>query len=338
MTTPDSRETFERAHLIHEVCSRLGWGASPKEIVEKVNQLRHGLPKEDEFAALAVWMGRCSLIHKLDQEQFPLLSREKYQVPDFFAIFDVDGRKIPTLIEVKKTSDIKFRPFTNAYYRRLADYSSLLKLPLLIAWYIAKLDLWCLFDLERMEKKRTAFHIDLQTAMNNSLLGVLFDDVIFTLRRGNGVLFRIRKEPGSEQRDTNTGKLKEFSGTLEQIIWFSSKNQEITSNSALSKLLELVFYLVDNDSTDTEDEKYMTLTFYTTQEVNLFAHQLLGVIAFGVAALHDDKPSWLEVIRKNVFRMDYESVRSAASEGIKEGVFSRIIRQNPSIPSQFLNI
>lgn len=147
-----------------------------------------------------------------------------YSSLDFFAIFDVDGRNIPTLIEVKKTSDIKLRPFTNAYYRRLANYASLLKLPLLIAWYIEKLDLWCLFDLERMEKKRTAFHIDFQTAMNNSLLGVLFDDVIITLKRGNGVSFRIRKELGSEQRDANTGKLQEFTGITEQIIYFSSQN------------------------------------------------------------------------------------------------------------------
>lgn len=60
-------------------------------------------------------------------------------------------------------------------------------------------------------------------------------------------------------------------------------------------------------------------------------------MAFGIRILSDNKQNRLEVIRRNTFLMDYKSVRGAASEGVKEGVFSRIIRQNPSIPPQFLN-
>lgn len=338
MTTYDDRETFERATLIYNACSRLGWRGNPREIAEKVNQLRRGLPKEDEFTALAVWMGKCLIIHKLEQEQFPGLSREKYQVPDFLAVFDFHGRTVTTLIEVKTTSDVRLKPFTNAYYCRLANYASLLNLPLLIAWRIERLDLWCLFELERMKKKRTAFHINFQTAMNNSLLGILLDDVIFTVKRGNKVSFRIRKEPGSEVRDLKSGKLQQFTGILEEIVWSSSTNQKIASDSALARFLELVFFLVDNDVCETEDENYVTLGFYTTQEENLFAHQLLGVVALGSAIFRDERPSWLEVIRRNIFRMDYQSMRSAASEGVKKGVVRSIIRQKPVIPPKFVNL
>jgi len=168
--------------------------------------------------------------------------------------------------------------------------------------------------------------------MNNNLLGVLFDDVIITLKRGNKVSVRIKKEPGSELRDTNSGKLQRFTGIMEEIVWFSSRSQKIAWDSPLCRFLELVFYLVDNDVMESEDETYVTLTFHTTQEENLFAHQLLGVVAFGTAIFHDDKPSWLEAMRKNTFRMDYQSVRSAASEGVNTGVVSRIIRQRPGIP------
>lgn len=188
-----------------------------------------------------------------------------------------------------------------------------------------------------MTKRRTAFHIDFQTAMNNNLLGVLFDDVIITLKRGNKVSFRIKKEPGSELRDANSGKLQQFTGIMEQIVWFSSGGQQIALDSPLGRFLELVFYLVDNDIMESGDQTYVTLTFYTTQEEDLFAHQLLGAVAFGAAIFRDDKPSWLEAIRKNTFRMDYQSVRNAASQGVKEGAVSRIIQQRPVILPKFLN-
>ncbi len=336
MTTLNSKETFESARLIYEVCSRLGWSANPKEIAEKVKQLQRGLPKEDEFAALCLWMGRCSLIHKLEQEQFPSLSKEKYQVPDFLAVLNISNKDIPVLVEVKKTTDVKIRPFASSYHSKLTNYANLLQLPLLIAWHIERLNLWCLFDVERMQKKRTAFHIDFDTAMNNNLLGVLFDDVIIRLKPGNKILFRVRKESGSEIRDTSTGKLKRFSGIMEEIVFVSARNQEVVLDSALGKLLELLFHLVDNDQTDVEDEEYVTLTFYTTSEENLFTHQLLGVIAFRTNVLSDYKPNWLEVIKKNQFSMDYQSVRSALSTGVKTGAVSMIIRQNPAIRPKFL--
>jgi len=337
MNMHNNRETFEQADLIQKACSMLGWRDDPQKIAEKVKQLQRGLPKEDEFAALSVWMGKCSLIHKLEQEQFPSLSREKYQVPDFFAVFNVSNKDIPALIEIKKTKDIKIGPFTSAYYGKLTNYASLLKLPLLIAWHIEKLNLWCLFDHERMQRKQTAFHIDFQTAMNNNLLGILFDDVIITLEPGNRILLRYKKETGSERRDAN-GKLQKFAGILEEIIWFSSKDEKIALNSALGKLLNLIFYLVDNDVTETEDEKYVTLTFHTTRKEYLFTHQLLGVVAFGTAILSNDKPNWLEVIKRNRFRMGYQSVRSALSTGVKEGAVSMIIRQNPAFRPKFLEI
>jgi len=332
----NNADTFEQATLLYKVISKLGWLGKPADIAEKVKQLQRGLPKEDEFVALCLWMGKCSLIHKLEQEQFPGLSKEKYQVPDFLGVFSLCNEDIPVLIEVKKTADIKIKPFTSVYHSRLMNYASLLKLPLLIAWHIERPNLWCLFDIGQVRRRRSAFHIDFQAAMNNNLLGVLFDDVIIKLKPGNRVLFRIRKEQGSEVRDSHTGRLQRFSGTLEEIVWFSSRDQRIAANSVLGNLLESIFYLVDTDGKESEDEQYMTLTFYTTREENLFAHQLLGVMAFGLAILKDDKLNWLEVIKNNKFRMDYLSVRSALSQGVKDGAIAAIIKQNPAVRPPFL--
>lgn len=336
MSTENTKAQFTQAMMITQACSLLGWGEDPKEIVNKVNQLLRGLPKEDEFIALSTWMGKCSLIHRLDQEQFPDLSRNNYQVPDLFAIYDFKGRHVPILIEVKKTSDIRLRPFSNAYYSRLSNYASLMHLPLLIAWHIERLNMWCLFDLERMTRRRSAFHIDFQTATNNSLLGILADDIILTLNKGVQLLFRIRKDPKTVIRDSTSGKVTEFTGIMEEIVWVNPKGQEITCSPNLRSFLELVLRFVDNDSTDSEDDTHVTITFYTTNEENLFAHQLLGVMAFGNPSPEGKRPTWLEVIRTNRFRMDYHSVREAASEGVKSGMIRWIIRQNPATLPEFL--
>jgi len=330
------REKIQRAMLLHKAISMLGWAGKPEDIADKVRQLERGLPAEDQFAALCVWMGKCSLIHKLEQEQFPNLSREEYQVPDFLAVFDLSTKKVPTLIEVKKTNDIRLAPFGSKYYSKLTNYATLMKLPLLIAWYIERLNLWCLFDIERMQRKRSAFHIDFHTATNNSLLGVIFDDVIFRIRPGLKAQFNVRKEPGSEIRDPTTGELREFSGILEEIAWLNSSDKRINTTPSLGRLLELLFYVVDNDANDNENEKNVTLTFYTTKEENLFAHQLLGVMAFGTAILRDATPSWIEVLKSDGFQMDYQSVREALSTGIKEGAISIILKQNPVVRSGFL--
>lgn len=336
MSRENTREQFTQAMMITQACSLLGWGENPKEIVDKVNQLLRGLPKEDEFIAMSTWMGKCSLVHKLDQEQFPALSRDNYQVPDLFALYDSNGKHVPVLIEVKKTLDIRLKPFSNAYYSRLSNYARLMHLPLLIAWYIERLNMWCLFELERMTKKRSAFHIDFQTATNNSLLGILADDIILTVNKGVKLLFRIRKDPKTVIRDSNSGEVKKFTGIMEEIVWVNPKGQEIACSPNLRSFLELVFRMVDNDVTDSEDGTHVTITFYTTSEENLFAHQLLGVMAFGSPIAEGKRPTWLEVIRNNRFRMDYYSVREAASEGVKSGMIRWIIRQNPATLPEFL--
>jgi Holliday junction resolvase len=60
-------------------------------------------------------MEKCKLVHKLEQEQYPLASSDKYQVPDLFAVFDYEGKEILVLIEVKSSSK-------NRCYTANSDY------------------------------------------------------------------------------------------------------------------------------------------------------------------------------------------------------------------------
>jgi hypothetical protein len=86
---------------VYEALAQLGWQGNKDEIVARVKRLNLGLPCEDEFSVVCVWLGRCELVHKLDQKQAPGISCQKFQVPDLMAVFRVKTQVIPVLIEVK---------------------------------------------------------------------------------------------------------------------------------------------------------------------------------------------------------------------------------------------
>ena len=95
--------------LIQEALAELGWDADSRKVAAQVRRLDLGLPAEDQFVAICAWLGKSRLIHKLDQLQVPLTSRDEFQVPDLLAVFDGTG---PVLVEVKAKSGDKlsFRP------------------------------------------------------------------------------------------------------------------------------------------------------------------------------------------------------------------------------------
>src|SRR5512139_1178953 len=150
---PSSDPPDDLARLIREVLANLGVDADPTRIAAHVRRLDRGLPAEDEFAAICAWLGKCRLLHRLDQRQVPLNSTVEFQVPDLLATFDVAG---PVLIEVKvkKTPKLSFTP---DYFERLNNYAALVGLSLLIAWKFHTM--WALFDIRHLTKARTNFNI-----------------------------------------------------------------------------------------------------------------------------------------------------------------------------------
>lgn len=67
----DFVEIDDLARLIHEVLEETGWRANPETLISRVRRLQLGLPIEDEFSVLLSWLGKCRLVHKLDQHQSP---------------------------------------------------------------------------------------------------------------------------------------------------------------------------------------------------------------------------------------------------------------------------
>ena len=335
MSADAGYKKFDEAKLIWDAYARLGFSTNPKELIEKVNQLKSGLPKEDEFTALSIWMDKCTLIHKLEQKQYPNLSKREYQVPDLFACYKYNGEDVAVLIEVKSTKDRKLR-FTNVDYNRRMKYSQLTGLPILIAWYLKGFDLWCLFELAKMKKKVSAFHIDFETAIKDDLMGILINNIIFSIKEGTKFVWQIEITKGTEVRDRIDQTLKKFTGVVKNIEFIGANGQKIPHDSPLSKLLFLIFLFVDNDVSITEDGNYATQTFYTTEDQTIFGYQILGVASFGIEAIKNSQLNWLDVITNESFNIRYEDIINAVKDGVHKGIVKDVIRNLPKPIPQFL--
>ena len=175
----------DAARLIQSVLAELGWKADAKTVAESVHRLDIGLPIEDEFSVLCGWLGKCRLIHKLDQQQVPVRSREQFQVPDLLACFTTQRPSSPLLIEVKSntTGVLSFKP---DYLARLRRYSDLIQAPLLIAW--KHHSLWTLFEASHLRMAKRNLNISFSKAMNENLLSALAGDVAYKIGAGAGVL------------------------------------------------------------------------------------------------------------------------------------------------------
>jgi Holliday junction resolvase len=182
--------------LIREALVLLGMNADADEIVRAVRRLNYGLPAEDEFSVVCAWLGRCKLIHKLDQQQSPVSSTQMLQVPDLLAIFEGAG---PCLIEVKSSLDntLSFKP---DYLARLQACANALGMPLLVAW--KRYNLWVLFDTSQLKLARTNYNITFEDALRHNLMGVLAGDVSYVLRTGASINFVFAKR-GAARDGTN---------------------------------------------------------------------------------------------------------------------------------------
>lgn len=143
----DSNDPF--LWTISEALQELGLGVDSKTLADRIRRLQAGLPSEDEFSVLLTWLGRCRLVHKLDQLQSPRDSRARLRVPDLLAVFDYRGSELPVLIEVKTSApDINTLSWAESYRDSLVRYAEMLKLPLLVAWKCGSM--WTLTDVRQM--------------------------------------------------------------------------------------------------------------------------------------------------------------------------------------------
>lgn len=324
-------ETVDRvARLIAEVVALVGWDVDPNAVAERVRRLHKGLPAEDEFSVICSWLGRCRIVHKLDQTVAPKSAFEQICPPDLFAAFEVNGRVVSTLIEVKTCNDnvLSLRP---DYLHRLRAYAGLAGHPLLFAWK-HPYGVWSLFDSSALRQADKNFNINFQEAMRQNLLSQLAGDFAFVLQPGAGVHLQFRKVRLLGEQSFE-GTVKREWETMCDRVWFSGADgRELTDlPNDLSTLL-MSWNL--SDSTQ-ETDTHIVQSFVSEEEHMEFAHTAL-VRLLDWSVPRSDELIWRSILDRTQTVPGIDDFREIARRGISAGLVRLVLEIRPVDIPQFL--
>ena len=308
--------------LIQEVLAELGYDADPSTVAERVRRLDVGLPVEDEFSVLCAWLGRCQLLHKLDQQQVPIASKQQFQVPDLLAKFSTQTNKAPVLIEVKskKEKTLSFKP---EYMERLQNYADLVGMSLLIAWKYHSI--WILFEARHMKKAKKNFNITLNDAMRENLLGVLAGDVAYKIGGGAGVHLRFRKDKLLRTKSSEGGYTQQWVMTIDDVGFTDYEGER---RSDLDLEVQSLFGTWDLEDKEEHTDTHVQMSFVSGQEGMQFAHTAL-VRLLNWESQHDDRPHWRALLRKEQVTANVANFSTALEAAFQQKVVSHIFHLKP---------
>jgi Holliday junction resolvase len=294
--------------------------ADADEVSRVVQRLNYGLPAEDEFSVVCAWLGRCKLIHKLDQEQSPVASTEAFQVPDLLAMFEGAD---PCLIEVKSSTNntLSLKP---DYHARLRAYADALGMPLLIAW--KRHGLWVLFDTSQLKLARTNYNVTFEHALRHNLMGVLAGDVSYVLKAGASVNFIFAKEEllSTEKTDaemTETWRMR----VSDAFVTDGTGARRSDLHSETFQLLG-TWPLEENE---VHGERTVEKKFFVGEQTAQFAHQaLVGLLHWERIA--DDAINWRQLLRATEIAKTIANFRAALQRGLDESIVQYVFDQMPA--------
>jgi hypothetical protein len=326
------------AKHIYSARKELGWQIlDPSDLVNRLKIQEIGLSAEDEFITLVNWLGKCKLVHKLDQEQFPLPCRDSYQVPDLLAVFKFSGSLQPVLIEVKTTTNQLPKPLSwkPDYLNKLKRYSSLLNLPLLVAWKCRiksmNLSFWLLFDIEIFQQLGEKFIATFESATNENLLGQLAGDFLMIIKSGtsfNMDFYPIGNEWKSEphEGDSLFGQLKVY-GANENGVQIPDLGDEGLSRGLFS-ILQCIPLFGEYSSYTTDSAMIQNWKLEHNQP--LFLHQMLSIL-MAQSTSSKDGSIWGRILHKNKFpALSGEILKAAESSGILEIMIGQLPKTTPT--------
>ena len=331
MSIEDKKKTMpvDGARLIQDVLAELGWSADAAIVAEGVRRLDVGLPVEDEFSVVCAWLGKCQLLHKLDQQQVPVASHHEFQVPDLLAKFSTQTTKSPVLIEVKSNKGrvLSFRP---DYLQRLQNYADLVGMPLLIAWKFHSM--WMLFETRHMTKADKNFNITVNTAMRENLLGPLVGDVAYKIGPGAGVHLRFRKDKLLEKEETDDGYTEQWILTIDDVAFTDYEGKRRTD---LDVEVQSLFSASDLEEHEEHNDSHIHLHLVAGKEGMQFAHKAL-VHLLNWESQHDERPHWRGLLRKEQVTANVANFSAALDSALKQKVVFQILYVQPHTMPTFL--
>lgn len=315
--------------LIQDVLAELGYDVDAVVVAEQVRRLDIGLPVEDEFSVICAWLGKCQLLHKLEQHQVPLASKDEFQVPDLLAKFSTQTTKSPLLIEVKSKKD-KLLSFKPEYMRRLQNYADLVGMPLLVAWKFHSL--WMLFEAKQMKKADKNFNISLETAMRENLLGALVGDVGYKIGAGAGVHLRFRKDKLVETEEIEDGHMEQWMMTIDDV---SFTDREGARRTDIDSKVQSLFTAWDLEKKEEHTDSHIHLHFVAGDEGMQFAHTAL-VHLLSWESPHGNVPHWRGLLRREQVTANVASFSAALDTAFQQKVVSHIFHVQPHAVPDFL--
>lgn len=318
-----TRKPLDLERLIHESLEQLKWNADPRMLADRVRRLDIGLPLEDEFSIICGWLGKCRLIHKLDQQQYPASSKSEYQVPDLLACFNRnDGSSITTLIEVKNFEGnvLSLKP---EYRAKLNAYSDLLNVPILVAW--KRWGIWCLVSLEEFKMAKRNFNLNFNDAIQNSLLSYLAGDFSYSLSVNAGVHISARKVELVNVTETAVSREEEWNSVIEEVYFTNGNNEKIRD---LSRIAQQVFFSWDLEEEETKTDTHIILHNYCKEQTGLFAHMALTrLLSFHIR--NEGPIHWRSLLRDEEVISNISDYRKGIEENRRAGIVHHIIDVKP---------
>lgn len=319
------KHLMDRSRVLHEALEQIGW-SDADAVVQRVQRLDIGLPAEDEFAVICSWLGKCSIIHKLDQQQTPKSSRETYQVPDLLAVFNRGDNQYKVLIEVK-TKKENILTLREKDRKKLLAYGELLGLPVLFAWKYY--EIWMLFDINLFEKFNKNYRIHWFKALSNSLLGFLAGDVGFQLGEGVGLHIKLAKDSlHEEQDDVQTWKTR-----MQEVYFLNYLGEKITKLSASSFA---ILSCCELDTTSSVDEEYIQQTFTIRSGTGYFAHKSLSSLLRFKSPDTDASVHWRSILVDETPLSPFVNFQKALQDALNDKIVKYIIEQSPQIFPAFV--
>ncbi|MGC9659203.1 UNVERIFIED_CONTAM: hypothetical protein KWE07_08590 [Acinetobacter pittii] len=315
--------------LIQEVLAQLGYDLDSDTVAEHVRRLDIGLPVEDEFSVVCAWLGKCQLLHKLDQQQVPVTSKQRFQVPDLLAKFSTQTNKSPVLIEVKskKGNVLSFKP---DYLERLKRYADLVSMPLLIAWKFH--NFWLLFEARHMKKFNKNFNITFETAMKENLIGELAGDIAYKIGEGAGLHFWLDQQ-GLLSVEKEKNKQTELDTIEFENVYFTNyEKMQILDLESDIKSLFATWDLVEK----IEQINSRTYLHYIAEKEGLqFTHMAL-VRLLNAENPHEIRPHWRSLLHKEKVISSVTDFSSALNKALDQKIVSYIFNIRPQNIPEFL--
>jgi hypothetical protein len=319
-TEPDFRDISKVAQIflqLHNTTYDLD------TLSKEAKRILESTAPEDEFMAIATWSGKCSLIHKLAPDKYPITADKKYKIPDLFAVFEYDGKSFPVLIEVKSRYNsqipgpLRKAKFSPNYRQLLKNYGKLLGLPILVAQQIRPGDIWILVDIDTigLDGKST---INMQYDLSSLLLGAFH----VTFRKGTRFVLKVEKLVKKGE--------KQFTGVVREAYFETHSGEKIHKTKSPMMVL---FDLGYPEEEQNDEEKYLTISYKIPKDSSFVNYQALYSAISWDKQLKTEKYPWNVMLKSGRYPISYFGPETIKED---EQFFKYILETEPKVRPEFL--